>query len=260
MMDEFRVDSANSLKYIDCAAFHIPPWWFKPKVCKNWRKMVITFRIRQVLGDDDHSSQLFSMETHRFITSPLSIIWELQVEWKDVYYAQRWLRIKGEREWENKRREETIEGDGDELWLLDYSILFYQSWICPRTDHRHNVYGKDTTHDVMACNGAWTWASCEPVRKSTHYKYAVLHGMTRFPYSDKISIRGKWWRARASFKGDRKSEIQYVTNLKIGNYGVARRPFVYTITRVPSTQYRKDSLEWDVIHVPGERKDLPGCS
>ena len=205
MMDEFRVDSANSLKYIDCAAFHIPPRWFKPKVCKNWRKMVITFRIRQILGDDDHSSQLFSMETHRFITSPLSIIWELQVEWKDVYYAQRWLRIKGEREWENKTREETIEGDGDELWLLDYSILFYQLWICPRTDHRHNVYGKDTTHDVMACNGAWTWASCEPVRKSTHYKYACT---TRH---DKISILWQdfhsWNMVTSSWIIKRRSEI-----------------------------------------------------
>ena len=31
--------------------------------------------------------------------------------------------------------------------------------------------------------------------------------------------------------------------------------------RVPSTHYIKDSLEWDVIHVPGERKDLlPGGS
>ena len=67
--------------------------------------------------------------------------------------------------------------------------------------------------------------------------------VTRFPYSDKISIRGKWCRARASFKGDRKSEIGYVTNLKISNYGVARRQFAYTITRVPSTHYIKDSLE-----------------
>ena len=61
--------------------------------------------------------------------------------------------------------------------------------------------------------------------------------LTRFPYSDKISIRGKWGQARASFKGDRKSEIEYVTNLKIGNYGVACRLFAYMITRVPSTQY-----------------------